>query len=359
MTLRRTALHDRHVAAQATMADFGGWEMPIEYVGTLAEHAAVREAVGIFDVSHMGLTFVTGPGATTWLNSVLVNDLDRIDSGQAQYTLICNDSGGVIDDLIAYRMGDEEVMLIPNAANSDEVVGALLVAAEATDVMVTDAREGMNILAVQGPSSAELLANIGIAPELEYMTFRRSQWNGHEITICRTGYTGERGFEIIIPDAGVPDLWDALVTHGATPAGLGARDTLRTEMGYPLHGHELSPDISPVQAKLNWAIGWDKPTFKGASALRAERERGPERMLVGLQAADRAIPRPGMQIFDAEDQPLGVITSGTFSPTLRKGIGLALVNPTVSDADVVFVDVRGRRLPFTITRPPFVTSHVR
>jgi aminomethyltransferase len=359
MTLRRTALHDRHSADHATLADFGGWEMPIEYSGTIKEHTAVRESVGIFDVSHMGLTMVSGAGATDWLNTVLANDLDRIASGQAQYTLLCNDEGGVIDDLIAYRLSDDEVMLIPNAANSDEVVAVLLATARGTDIVVTDARIGMNIVAVQGPNSDALLTTLGITPADDYMTFINTHWNDHDITVCRTGYTGERGCEIIISDAGVHQLWDALVAHGATPAGLGARDTLRTEMGYPLHGHEINATISPVQARLNWAIGWEKPTFKGAAALRAERERGPQYILRGLLAVDRAIPRPGMNIFDGDDNQLGVITSGTFSPTLRQGIGLALMTPSVTEADVVFVDVRGRRLPFTVVRPPFVAAHVR
>jgi aminomethyltransferase len=359
MTLRHTALHDRHIAAQATMADFGGWEMPIEYTGTVGEHTAVRESVGIFDVSHMGLTTIRGDGAAAWLNTVLANDLDRIDHGHAQYTLLCNDEGGVIDDLIAYRVSDNEVMLIPNASNSDEVVATLTRASADTDVTVSDDRDDMNIIAIQGPGSPAVLSALGIDSVPEYMAFSRRAWNGHDITVCRTGYTGERGFEIIISDNGVHQLWDDLVRAGATPAGLGARDTLRTEMGYPLHGHEIGPDISPIQARLGWAIGWDKDDFAGAQALRAEREQGPHRVLRGVRAVDRAIPRAGMAVVDSEGTDLGVLTSGTFSPTLRTGIGLALLAPTVAEGDVVNVDVRGRLMPFEVVRPPFVESHVR
>ncbi len=341
------------------MADFGGWEMPIEYTGTVGEHTAVREAVGIFDVSHMGLTTISGDGAVRWLNGVLANDLDRIGSGQAQYTLLCNSDGGVIDDLIVYRIGDDEVMLVPNAANSDEVVSTLMRAAAGTNISVRDDRDGMNIIAVQGPGSEAALSALGIASAADYMAFYTSTWNGHNTIVCRTGYTGEKGFEIIISDSGVHHLWDDLVSGGATPAGLGARDTLRTEMGYPLHGHEISSDISPVQARLGWAVGWEKDDFVGADALRAERERGPQRVLRGLRAVDRAIPRAGMSVADSDGNPLGVLTSGTFSPSLRKGIGLALLAPTVVEGDVVNVDVRGRQMPFEVVRPPFVEPRVR
>lgn len=341
------------------MADFGGWEMPMEYTGTVGEHTAVREGVGIFDVSHMGLTTISGQGAVTWLNGILANDLDRISTGQAQYTLLCSENGGVIDDLIAYRVGDDEVMLVPNAANSDEVVSTLMRAATGTSITVRDDRDGMNIIAVQGPGSEAALSALAIESVSDYMAFSRSTWNDHAIIVCRTGYTGERGFEIVISDSGVHDLWDDLVNVGATPAGLGARDTLRTEMGYPLHGHEISVVISPVQARLGWAIGWEKDDFTGANALRAERELGPPQVLRGLRAVDRAIPRAGMSVADADGNPLGVLTSGTFSPTLRQGIGLALLAPTVAEGDVVNVDVRGRHMPFEVVRPPFVQSHVR
>ena len=359
MTLRETPLHGRHVLLGAKMADFGGWEMPIEYVGTVAEHTAVREVVGVFDVSHMGTTTVTGPGALAWLNGVLANDLEKITDGKAQYGLLCDANGGVIDDLIVYRFADDDLLIVPNASNSDAVVAVLRDAAAGAGITVTDRREEVGILAIQGPSSPEVLNALGLPSDHDYMSVARAEWGGVPVTVCRSGYTGERGYEVIAPVAVLGDLWDAATAAGATPAGLGARDTLRTEMGYPLHGHELSADITPVQARINWAIGWDKPAFHGKDALAAERAAGPRRVLRGLAASERAIPRAGMVVTDASGTQVGELTSGTFSPTLKQGIGLALLDPAVAEGDEVFVDVRGRQARFVVTRPPFVEPHVR
>ena len=359
MSLRETPLHSRHADLGAKMADFGGWDMPIEYAGTVAEHTAVREAAGVFDVSHMGYTEVTGPGAIAWLNTVVANDLDRVGAGQAQYNLLCDDSGGVIDDLIVYRIDDDHAFIVPNASNSDAVVAALTAASAGSGVTVTDKREDYGILAVQGPRSDAILEAVGLPCGHDYMSFVRASWRDAPVVVCRTGYTGERGYEILAPAALVTDLWDAVVAAGATPAGLGARDTLRTEMGYPLHGHELSLDITPVQAGLVWAVGWDKPAFSGREALVAERAAGPRRRLRGLLAAERAIPRPQMPVLSVDGAAVGETTSGTFSPTLKQGIGLALLDPSIAEGDEVVVDVRGRQARFTVTKPPFVASHAR
>jgi aminomethyltransferase len=361
-TLRRTPLHSRHVDAGATLVDFGGWEMPLEYSGTVSEHAAVRDKVGIFDVSHMGYTEISGPGTVEWLNGILSNDIDRITAGQAQYTLLCNQSGGVIDDLIVYRVADDGVFIVPNAANSDAVVAALTSANDGTPITVSDLREDYGIIAVQGPDSSGVLSAIGLSPtisQIDYMAFERTTWQGHPIVVARSGYTGERGFELIIPNEALGPLWDALVSVGATRCGLGARDTLRTEMGYPLHGQDISANISPVQARLGWAVGWDKADFHGAGALRTEREHGPDRTLRGLMANERGVLRPGMSVRDHSGTAIGVTTSGTFSPTLKRGIALALLAPGVEEGDEVVVDVRGRDLQCTVTKPPFVPSHVR
>ena len=359
MTLRQTPLHSRHTDLGAKMADFGGWDMPIEYAGTVAEHTAVREDVGVFDVSHMGYTEVTGPGAIAWLNSVVANDLDRVGAGQAQYNLLCDESGGVIDDLIVYRIDDDHAFIVPNASNSDAVVAALTAAAAGSGITVEDKREDYGILAVQGPRSDAILEAVGLPCGHDYMSFVRANWQDNPAVVCRTGYTGERGYEIVAPVAAIPALWDAVVTAGATPAGLGARDTLRTEMGYPLHGHELSVDITPVQAGLVWAVGWDKPAFSGRDSLTSERAAGPSRRLRGIVAVERAIPRPDMPVLSADGTTVGVVTSGTFSPTLKQGIGLALLDPSIAEGDEVVVDVRGRQARFTVTKPPFVTPHVR
>ena len=359
MSLRQTPLHSRHIDLGAKMADFGGWDMPIEYAGTVAEHTAVREDVGVFDVSHMGYTEISGPGAVAWLNSVVANDLERIGAGQAQYNLLCDDNGGVIDDLIVYRIDDDHAFIVPNASNSDAVVAALTAASADSGVTVTDKREDYGILAVQGPRCDAVLAAVGLPAGHDYMSFVRASWQDSPVVVCRTGYTGERGYEILAPASVVPGLWDALVDAGATPAGLGARDTLRTEMGYPLHGHELSADITPVQAGLVWAVGWDKPAFAGRDALVAERAAGPQRRLRGVLASERAIPRAGMAVLSADGAVVGELTSGTFSPTLKQGIGLALLDPSVTEGDEVIVDVRGRQARFTVTKPPFVTAHAK
>ena len=362
--LRLSPVHQQHVRDGARFAAFGGWSMPVEYAGAgvLAEHVAVRTAVGLFDVSHLGKARVVGPGAAAFVNSCLTADLGRIAPGQAQYTLLCNEAGGVVDDLIAYLVSPEMVFLVPNAANGAEVVQLLRAAAPA-GVSVLDEHDDHAVLAVQGPSADAVLAAAGLPAGHPYMSFVQVESSGQPVIVCRTGYTGERGYELVAPASAAPALWDTLRAagepYGLQPAGLGARDTLRTEMGYPLHGQDLSPTITPVQARLGWAVGWTKESFSGAAALRAEKAAGPARVLRGLRAAGRGIPRPGMVVRDADGVEAGVVTSGTFSPTLKTGVGLALLRPDLVDGTDVGVDVRSRREPFVVTRPPFVTAGVR
>lgn len=359
--LRQSPLHARHVALGAKLADFGGWEMPIEYAGAgvLREHAAVRTAVGIFDVSHLGKGVVRGHRARDFVNASLTNDLSRIGPGQAQYTLCCDDaSGGVVDDLIAYLHGDEEIFLIPNAANTAEVMRRLAAAAP-TGVDVEDLHLTMGVLAVQGPRSEQLLGALGLPTSHDYMSFEAASWDGRPVIVARSGYTGERGYELLPRWSDTADLWDALVAAGADlggmPCGLGARDTLRLEMGYPLHGQDLGLHITPVQARSGWAVGWDKPHFWGRAELLRERAAGPDRMLWGLRATDRGIPRAHMEV-SAGGRIVGEVTSGTFSPTLRVGIGLALLDSaSTHEGDEVTVDVRGRTSTMAVVRPPFVT----
>jgi aminomethyltransferase len=361
-------LHDRHLAAGAKLADFSGWSMPIEYAGggVLAEHAAVRTGVGLFDVSHLGTGTVRGPGAAAFVNECLTNDLDRIGPGQAQYTMCCQDDGGVIDDLIVYVHGPDDVLLVPNAANAADVLGRLADAAPA-GVTVTDRHAEVAVLAVQGPRSLQVLELLGVPGELPYMSFvtGTGAHGAAEVTVCRTGYTGEHGYELLVDADRAAELWDAVLDAGQDlgirPCGLGARDTLRTEMGYPLHGHELSREISPVQARAGWAVGWKKPAFWGRDALVAEKEAGPSRLLWGLRASGRGIPRPGMAVLGADGSPVGEVTSGTFSPTLRTGIALALLDTSagVGEGDELAVDVRGRPQAVEVVKPPFVESHVR
>jgi aminomethyltransferase len=356
VTLRTTVLTDVHRAAGAKLADFGGVLMPIEYpTGVVAEHTAVRTGVGLFDVSHMGKLVVRGPGAVVGLNALLANDLERIGAGRAQYTMLCNDAGGVVDDLIAYRVSDDEVRLVPNAANA-ATVRDLLAAGLPAEVLVEDRQEQEGILAVQGPASRPLLAGLGLlVDELPYMAFTRAHQHGRTVLVCRTGYTGEHGYEVVADVDVLPGLWSALAER-ATPCGLGARDTLRTEMGYPLHGQDISESISPVEAGLAWAVGWDKPAFSGRAALLAQRAEGRGRALRGLRVEGRGVPRAGMPVMTPERGQVGRTTSGTFSPTLRTGIALALVDPELSIGDQVEIDVRGRAVPAHIVRLPFVPA---
>jgi aminomethyltransferase len=358
--LLRGPLHDLHASLGATFAPFGGWEMPIQYkTGVVAEHTAVREGVGVFDVSHLGKVRVAGPGAAEFVNRCLTNDLGRIEPGKAQYTLCCTESGGTVDDIIVYLAGPEDVFLVPNAANTAEVARRLIEAAP-EGVSVTDEHRDHAVLAVQGPQSASLLDGLGLPTELDYMAYRDASRRGINVRVCRTGYTGEHGYELIPSWADAPVVWSALLEAGAVPCGLGARDTLRTEMGYPLHGHELSLEISPVQAGSAWAVGWSKDEFWGRDALVAERGQ-PVRRLRCLRALERGVPRPDMAVLDADGKQIGLTTSGTFSPTLKTGIALALID-TAAGVEIgteVTLDVRGRKLRCEVVKAPFVESHVR
>ncbi|MFP5415344.1 MAG: glycine cleavage system aminomethyltransferase GcvT [Actinomycetes bacterium] len=360
--LKTSPLHERHVALGAKFAEFSGWSMPLQYSSIVAEHNAVRAAVGLFDVSHLGKARVTGPGAREFVNACFTNDLGRIGPGQAQYTLCCDDGGGVVDDLIAYLVNDEDVFLIPNAANTAEVV-RLLAAQAPEGITVANEHDDYAVLAVQGPNADEVLEALGVAADFDYMQFRSGTLQGRPLTVCRTGYTGERGYELVCGVADAPAVWDAVVAAGEPlgllPCGLGARDTLRTEMGYALHGHELSATITPVMAGLNWAVGWDKPAFWGADALRAERAAGPARRSRAIKSAGRAIPRPGMECVDADGAVVGTVTSGTFSPTLKVGIGLALLDPAYTPGTQVGVRIRQRVEPFSVEKPPLVQPQVR
>lgn len=337
--------------------------MPVSYAGTVSEHNATRSAVGLFDVSHLGKASVRGPRAAAFVNSALTNDLRRIGPGKAQYTLCCNESGGVIDDLIVYYVSDDELFLVPNAANTAAVVDSLKAAAP-QDISVSNEHRSFAVLAVQGPRSTDVLARLRLPADMDYMGYADATFAGVPVRVCRTGYTGEHGYELLPPWDSAAVVFDALVEAvgalGGEPAGLGARDTLRTEMGYPLHGHELSLDISPLQARCGWAIGWKKDAFWGKGALLAEKSAGPRRLLRGLRATGRGVLRPELTVM-RDDTAIGVTTSGTFSPTLKLGIGLALIDTDagVEPGQSVEVDVRGRKLECEVVDPPFVEAKTR
>ncbi|MCV7385232.1 glycine cleavage system aminomethyltransferase GcvT [Mycolicibacter longobardus] len=361
--LQHGPLEDRHRALGASFAEFGGWLMPVSYAGTVAEHNATRSTAGLFDVSHLGKATVRGPGAAAFVNATLTNDLGRIGPGQAQYTLCCNESGGVIDDLIAYYVADDEIFLVPNAANTAAVVVALQAVAPA-GVTITDEHRSRAVLAVQGPRSTEVLTALGLPTEMDYMAFADAGYADVPVRVCRSGYTGEHGYELLPEWESAPVVFDALAAAvqqvGGELAGLGARDTLRTEMGYALHGHELSPEISPLQARCGWAIGWKKESFLGRDALLAEKAAGPARLLRGLRATGRGVLRADLAVLDG-DRRIGVTTSGTFSPTLKVGIALALIDADagIDDGARVTVDVRGRAVECEVVTPPFVTAKTR
>ena len=338
--------------------------MPIEYpgAGVLAEHAAVRERVGLFDVSHLGKASVIGEGALEYLNQSLTNDLEKIQDGSAQYTLLCTPDGGVVDDLIAYRNSDKDFFLVPNASNTSDVVTVLQ--GKAPDgITVTNLHSNYAVLAIQGPLASDILVKLGVVTDIDYMAFTQVSISGSDVIVCRTGYTGELGFELLPKVEDAARVWDAIVDvmtpMGGLVCGLGARDTLRTEMGYPLHGHELSLEISPVEASAAWAVGWKKESFIGSDVLKSQREKGTSRKSFALKSLDRGIPRAGMKVKNLDGDVVGEITSGTFSPTLKQGIGLALLNSSVEMGQTLVIDVRGRDSQCEVVKLPFVTSHVR
>ena len=362
--MKSSPLNDKHLALNAKMADFGGWMMPIEYpgAGVLAEHAAVRERVGLFDVSHLGKASVVGQGALDFLNQCLTNDLNKIENGSAQYTLLCTPDGGVVDDLIAYRNSADDFFLVPNASNTTDVVKVLQEKAPA-GIEVKNLHNEFAVLAIQGPLAPQVLVQLGIMTDIDYMAFTHVSISAADLIVCRTGYTGELGYELLPKVEDASRVWDAITDviapMGGLVCGLGARDTLRTEMGYPLHGHELSLQISPVEASASWAVGWKKESFIGSEILKGQKEGGASRKSFAIKSLDRGIPRAGMSVKNSNGEIVGEITSGTFSPSLKIGIGLALLNSDVEVGQTLVIDVRGRDSQCEVVKLPFVTSHVR
>ena len=362
--MKNSPIAAKHLELNAKMADFGGWLMPIEYpkTGVIQEYNSVRTQVGVFDVSHLGKISVVGEGSLEFLNTALTNDLNRIIPGQAQYTLICNDKGGVIDDLIVYQNSASNFFLVPNASNNAAVFEVLKLTAP-SQVTVSNLHEDFAVFAVQGPKSVSMLDSLGIDTDIDYMQFLNAKIGDSELIVCRTGYTGELGFEIIPSWQNAEKVWSQLMQaaekFNGTACGLGARDILRTEMGYPLHGHEISLSISPIEASASWAVAFDKADFTGKEVLKNQKQNGTKLKLKAILATDRAIPRKDMQVKSVSGEIVGLVTSGTFSPALKKGIGLALINSDISKGDKVLIDVRGKDSVFEIVSLPFVPSKVR
>ena len=353
---RRSPLDAEHRALGGRMVNFAGWDMPIRYGSVLDEHRACRTGAVVFDVSHMGSVWLRGSGALDALQGLLTNDLARIGPGRAQYTHLLDDDASVVDDLIVWWVGEQEFLVIPNASNTTPALAALeAAAATVAGVDVEHVTEQRALLAVQGPEARRRLA--GVAPEAAEVTHfgvtATSLTGGMSGLVGGTGYTGEDGVELFVPLEAATDVWRALLEAGVTPAGLGARDTLRLEMGYPLHGHELGPGITPLQAGLGWVVGWDKPAFAGREALLAEKARGPARKLAGILLEGRQVPRAECAVRIGGDV-VGEVTSGNVSPLLERGIALAFLPPGTAPGTAVEVDIRGRTAAGEVVNPPFV-----
>ncbi|MDX6484866.1 MAG: aminomethyltransferase [Gaiellaceae bacterium] len=341
-TLLKTPLHDRHVALGARMVPFAGWEMPVQYEGVIQEHRAVRTDAGVFDVSHMGEVEVEGPRATELLQGLLSSDLERVEPGHARYTLLTNERGGIIDDLIAYRLDAFRYLLIVNASNRDPDVHWLR-EHEISGSDVRDVSDEYGLLAVQGPNA---IGKLGLPPA-PWNSFAEVEIDGIEAMANRTGYTGEDGCELLCMADDAGELWDAVVARGVTPCGLGARDTLRLEACLPLHGNDISPETDPISAGLGWTCALDKE-FTGVEVLRRIKEQGPERRLIAFVMDEKAVPRQGMPIGGG-----GEVTSGTHSPMLDIGIGMGYVPAAQAKPGTkLTVDVRGKPRAATVVKKP-------
>jgi aminomethyltransferase len=363
--LRVTPLDAVHRSLGAKMGPFAGWLMPIEYEGALAEHRAVRERVGLFDLTHLGKVEVTGPGALGMLQRVVTNDLSRAEVGEAMYNLVLNEGGGVIEDLIVYRLGPERYFVVPNAANAQRVL-QVLEEEQAEDPLHLVYHQDWCFLAVQGPGSVRVTSQLfPEAADLAFMRCVETQYRRRPVILTRSGYTGEVGFELFTYQDVATALWaelsEAAAPLGGAPCGLAARDVLRLEMGYPLYGQDLFESVTALEAGLSWAVSFDKGEFHGREALIRQRDAGLPSRLRGLLMEDRRrIPRAHYPVMRGDDI-VGEVTSGTFSPILQTGIGLAYLWPAdVADiGDRVEVDVRGRRGAATVVRPPFVDRSPR
>ena len=360
MTDRLSPLDQVHRSLGAKMVPFGGWDMPLSYPdGTLAEHRACRRDAVVFDVSHLGTVRVSGPGAFDVLQEAFTNDLRRIEPGRAQYThLLDPHDASVVDDIIIWWVDPETFDVMPNASNTDRVTSAIEQIAQSGSYAMLEAGDvtaERAILAVQGPSARARLETIDrTMAAVPRFTVHRIDWQGVPLVVAGTGYTGEDGVEIAVPAAHAAELWEAVLDAGVTPAGLGARDTLRLEAGLPLHGHELGAGITSLQAGLAWAVRFDKGAFRGSDALAAERDRGVRRRLFGLVTEGRRPPREGAAVL-RDGAVVGEVTSGNFSPELGHGIALAFLPPETEPDDRFTIDVRGTLLDARAVRPPFVT----
>ncbi|MFO7915576.1 MAG: glycine cleavage system aminomethyltransferase GcvT [Candidatus Krumholzibacteriales bacterium] len=367
--MKKTALYRNHVESGGRMVDFAGFMMPVSYTGIVREHNAVREKVGLFDVSHMGEIEITGDRALEFADYAVTNRVDSLDEGGICYTVCCRDDGGILDDLLVYRFSEKRILFVANAANYEKIYRHLKsIAWDGVDV--NNKSDDIAQIAVQGPLSLELLLKSGVFTpvrdrlrELNYYNFFTFGNRGEEVIISRTGYTGEKGYEIYLPPDQVVEAWEDLLDNGAElgaqPAGLGARDTLRFEAGYCLYGHEINEETSPLEARLSWVVKLDKDDFVGKDSLVEEKKNKPERKLIGLEMAGRGIPRQGFDVY-AEGEKSGSVTSGTFAPTLKKPLAMALIERTVPRQVREFeIDIRGEKKKAKRVKLPFYQGRVR
>jgi aminomethyltransferase len=342
--LRKTPLYDEHKRLNGRMVPFGGWDMPVQYAGILEESRAVRNAVGLFDISHMGRVLVSGEGALAFLQRLTSNDVAALGPGQAQYSLLTNEGGGVIDDIIVYRQADDRFLVVINASNTAKDLSWFADNA-GENVRIDDATAATAMIAVQGPEAPALVdsltsKNLSTLGRFEHA---EGEIGGAKATFWRTGYSGEVGFEVIVPKETAPALWRSLVEAGGVPCGLGARDALRIEAGYPLYGHEIDDSTTPVEAGLMWVVKLAKGAFTGSEQIAAVKENGPDRRLVGVTLQERIVPRQGYTLFRG-DEAVGTVTSGVFSPTRSIGLGMAYVHePHHKSGTTLEVDIRGKR----------------
>jgi aminomethyltransferase len=350
--LRRTPLHDAHVAAGARLVPFAGWEMPVSYEGLSAEHLAVRSACGVFDVSHMGEVETRGPGALDLLQRLLSNDVSKLDVGGAQYSVLCREDGGVLDDLFTYRLADDRYLTVTNASNHERDLAWFRDHADGFDCDVGDRLADWAMLAVQGPDARSIVAGLADAELPARMRTATLGVAGGECLVCGTGYTGEAGVEILTPPAHAATLWSALLDAGVTPAGLGARDTLRLEVCFHLYGNDLSEDRNPIEAGLGWCCK-EETGFVGSAAVAAARAEGTAQKLAPFAITGRGIPRQGNPVLGPDGAEAGVVSSGTHSPSLQRGIGMAYVDAALAEPGTeVEIDVRGKRRAARIESKP-------
>ncbi len=363
--LKRTPLNDEHRRLGARMVDFGGWDMPVQYSGVIDEHKTVRTAVGLFDVSHMGELMVSGRGANDFLQRMTTNDVTKIAVGQAQYSALCKEDGCVIDDIIIYRRGMDSFLVCVNASNTTKDEQWLRAHLPSSGVVLENESEAYAQIAVQGPKARELVqqvVDINIS-QLKYYWFAEGKVLGQPSIIARTGYTGELGFELYVPSQGASKIWSALVEaaqkFGGKPCGLGARDTLRLEMGYLLYGNDMDESINALECGLGWVTKFSKGEFVGSKALAAQKEAGLKRQIVGLQMVDKAIARHGYKVFSAPEggKELGWVTSGTVGPSINLNVGMAYVTPEFAAVGSdIFVEIRGERKAAKVVKKPFYTN---